>query len=101
MTQQSPVLDIFIGTDRAAWRLYVAPHAWCPPMLRDHLEAFPVAEPDLAELDRHTWANDAPYEKRVTKTGDGRACDPAIPLGGTPPAPGAARRRGQVVPDGK
>lgn len=68
-----PVIDIFIGPDRGGWRLYFPRASWCPPMLRDHLdenlEAFPVKEPDLADLERHMWAGDAPYEKSVTKHG--------------------------------
>lgn len=42
-------------------------------MLRDrldeHLEAFPVAEPDLGALGKHMWQCDAPYEKRGATAG--------------------------------
>lgn len=73
MKPQWPVLDVFIGKDHDAWRLYVAGSSWCPPMLRDRLdanrEAFPVAQPDLDDLDRHMWATDSPYEKTVTTNG--------------------------------
>jgi hypothetical protein len=73
MTSPSPVIDVFVGPDHGGWRLYFARTSWCPPMLRDHLdenlEAFPVKEPDLADLDRHMWSCDAPYEKSVTKHG--------------------------------
>ena len=73
MNDQAPVLDIFISRDGDAHRLYFARGSWCPPMLRhsldQNLEVFPVTEPDLADLDRHMWSCDAPYEKSVTKMG--------------------------------
>lgn len=73
MSERMPAVDVFIGRDHDAWRLYVAPGSWCPPMIRDRLdkqlEAFPVAEPDLDDLDRHMWKLDAPYEKRVSTMG--------------------------------
>lgn len=73
MTTQTPVIEAFIGRDGDAWRLYIAPSSWCPPMLRspldDHLEAFPVAAPDLKQLDAQMWSCDAPYEKHETSLG--------------------------------
>ena len=72
-TEQTPVIDVFIGRDHGGWRLYVAPESWCPLMLRrqldQHLEAFPVAEPDLEGLDKHMWQCDAPYEKQEATAG--------------------------------
>ena len=72
-TEQTPAVDVFIGRDHGGWRLYVARGSWCPPMLRDRLdeqlEAFPVGEPDLEELERHMWDCDAPYEKREATMG--------------------------------
>ena len=73
MTIPSPILDILLTPDHDAWRLYASARSWLPPMLRDHLdddlEAFPVKEPDLEDLDKHMWSTDSPYEKRVTKHG--------------------------------
>jgi hypothetical protein len=73
MIDQAPVLDVFISRHASASRLYLAPGAWCPPILRTHLdsalEAFPVARVDLDELERHMWNTDAPYERAVTRQG--------------------------------
>src|SRR5450432_2569423 len=53
---EDPVLDLFIGRDGDAWRLYVAPTSWTPELLRRRMDErgdiFPVAAPDLADLDR-------------------------------------------------
>lgn len=35
----------------------------------EHREVYPVREPDLDDLERHMWAADAPYQKRVTSLG--------------------------------
>lgn len=71
MTDQTPILDVFIGRHHDAWRLSVAQSSWCPGMLRDklddQLEAFPVTLPDLATLEQHMWTTDSPYSKRVAK----------------------------------
>jgi hypothetical protein len=73
MITPSPAIDVFISADRGGSRLYFTRASWCPPMLRDHLtenlEAYPLKPPDLAELERHMWRCDAPYEKRVTTMG--------------------------------
>ena len=73
MTEPAPVIDVFFSRHGDAWRLYLAPGSWAPPMLRDrtdeHGEIYPVGEPDLADLDRHMWATDAPFEKRGATTG--------------------------------
>ncbi len=73
MPTQSPVLDVFLDRHGPAWRLYLSPDSWCPPMIQrhlgDHREAFPVAEPDLANLDKLMWAADAPYDKTIAKSG--------------------------------
>ena len=51
MIPKAPVLDIFIGRDRDAWRLYVAARSWRPGLLRDRVDGrgtiFPVARPDV------------------------------------------------------
>ena len=73
MRPQRPVLDIFIGRDTDAWRLYVAPESWRPGLLRmrmdAHGEIFPVSQPDPADLKRVMWEADSPYEHRRTCDG--------------------------------
>lgn len=63
-------IDIFISRDHGGSRVYFAGTSWCPPMLRDRLdagrEAWLTNPLDLDDLDRHMWDCDAPYEKRVT-----------------------------------
>lgn len=68
----APIVDVFIARDGARWRLYVAPGAWCPPMVHDHLNAqgeASIANFDAAELERFLWAADAPHALRSTATG--------------------------------
>ena len=73
MTLQTPVIDIFIGRDGEAWRLYVAPTSWKPGVLRnrmdEHGEIFPVAKPDVEDLHRFMWDVDSPFERRPTTDG--------------------------------
>jgi hypothetical protein len=73
MAPKAPVLDLFIGRDGDAWRIYVAPTSWKPELLErrmdEHGEIFPVASPDLADLDRLMWKADAPFERRPTTDG--------------------------------
>jgi hypothetical protein len=73
VTPKSPVLDLFIGRHGAAWRLYVAPTSWKPELLRRQMnergEIFPVAEPDVADLDRMMCNAHAPFERRPTMDG--------------------------------
>jgi hypothetical protein len=73
MTPKTPVLDLFIGRDGDAWRLYVTSTSWKPELLRrridEHGEIFPVAAPDLADLDRLMCDADAPFERRPTTDG--------------------------------
>jgi hypothetical protein len=73
MTPRTPVLDLFIGRAGDAWRLYVAPTSWTPEVLRRRMdergEIFPVAAPDLANLDRVMRNADAPFERRPTADG--------------------------------
>jgi hypothetical protein len=73
MAPQTPVLDLFIGRDGDAWRLYVAPTSWTPELLRRRMdergEIFPVAAPDLADLDRVMSKAHAPFERRPTADG--------------------------------
>jgi hypothetical protein len=70
---KTPVLDLFIGRDGDAWRLYVAPTSWMPELLRRRMdergEIFPVAAPDLADLDRLMGNADAPFVRRPTTDG--------------------------------
>jgi hypothetical protein len=66
------VLDLFIGRDHDAWRLYVAPTSWMPGLLRmrvdEHREIFPVAKPDADDLDKFMFETDSPYaEARVMR----------------------------------
>ena len=73
VTPKTPVLDLFIGRDGDAWRLYVAPSSWKPEPLQRRMdergEIFPVAAPDLADLDRLRCNADAPFERRPTTDG--------------------------------
>ena len=73
MAPKTPVLDLFIGRDGNAWRLYVAPTSWRPELLRRRMdergEIFPVAAPDLADLDRVMCNADAPFDRRPTADG--------------------------------
>ena len=73
MTPKTPVLDLFIGRDGDAWRLYVAPTSWKPELLQrrmdEHGEIFPVAAPYLSDLDRFMCNGDAPFERRPTTDG--------------------------------
>src|ERR1035438_983842 len=73
MTPKTAVLDLFIGRDGAGWRLYVAPTSWKPDVLRrgmdEHGEIFPVAAPDLSDLDRLMGNANAPFERRPTADG--------------------------------
>jgi len=73
MTPKTPVLDLFIGRDGGAWRLCVAATSWKPHLLRRRLdeqgEIFPVASPDLTDLDRVMWNANAPFERRPTTDG--------------------------------
>ena len=73
MTPKTPVLDLFIGRDGDAWRLYVAPTSWKPELLRRRMdergEIFPVATPDLADLDRVMRNAGAPFDRRLTTDG--------------------------------
>jgi hypothetical protein len=64
------VLDLFIGKDGDAWRLYVAPCSWAPGLLSmrmdEHREVYPVAKPDPDDLEKFMWDTDSPYaEARV------------------------------------
>jgi len=38
MISKAPVLDLFIGRDGDAWRLYVAARSWKPMLLADRME---------------------------------------------------------------
>lgn len=64
-------LELFFGRDRDAWRLYV--HGWAAPFIKAKLdannEAFPVAEPDLVDLEKYMWGLDAPYVAKTTTAG--------------------------------
>jgi hypothetical protein len=64
-------IDLLFSQDRGAWRLYV--NGWVAPYVRRRLdanrEAFPVGEPDLADLERLMWKADAPYALKRTAVG--------------------------------
>jgi hypothetical protein len=71
-TKTVATTDAFIGRHGDGWRLYVV--GWTAPYLRQkldqHGEAFPTREPDLADLERFMWGLDAPYQRRLTLSGD-------------------------------
>jgi len=73
MIPKAPVLDIFIGRDGEAWRIYLASTSWKPGLLRsrmdEHGQVFPVARPDIEDLDRFMWEVDSPFERRPTTDG--------------------------------
>jgi hypothetical protein len=73
MMPRAPVIDVFIGRDGEAWRLYFAATSWKPGLLRDLMDergsVFPVAKPDVKDLDRFMWKVDSPYDKHVTTHG--------------------------------
>jgi hypothetical protein len=68
-----PVLDVFIGRDAAAWRLYFAPSSWRPRHFptADDGTVFPVLRPSVAELDRFIRRVGCRIERRQT-VGGGR-----------------------------
>lgn len=72
MTPKAPVLDVFIGRDGDAWRLYVA-RTSSPALLwlrlDENRELFPVGCPDPVDLERFMFETDSPYEHRKTSDG--------------------------------
>src|SRR5579863_2293198 len=64
MISKFPVLDLFIGRDGDAWRLYGAARSWKPMPLVNRMDergsVFPVAKRDIADLDRFMWNVDSP-----------------------------------------
>ncbi|HTA89765.1 MAG TPA: hypothetical protein VK745_09330 [Polyangiaceae bacterium] len=64
-------VELLFSRDRNAWRLYA--NGWIAPYVRRKLdasgEAFPVSEPDLADLERYMWNLDAPYVHKKTAVG--------------------------------
>jgi hypothetical protein len=73
MNPKAPVLDLFIGRDHDAWRMYVAETSWMPGLLRmradKRREIFPVAKPDADDLERFMFETDSPYDQRRTSDG--------------------------------
>ncbi len=71
LAAKGPVIDILIGRDGPAWRLYVAPSSWKPGHLgeMDAGSVFPVGQPDVAALDRFIRRVGTPVDRR--RTGDG------------------------------
>jgi hypothetical protein len=73
MTTQTPVLDVLIGRDREAWRLYVSATSWQPTVLQNRMDErgsiFPVARPDVQNLNRFMLNVDCSYDKRLTTDG--------------------------------
>ena len=49
-----PILDVFIGRDGGAWRIYFASSSWKPGHFAnvEGGSVFPVGRPDVAALDR-------------------------------------------------
>jgi hypothetical protein len=69
MRTQRPVFHIYIGRDGDAWRLHVAGTSWTPNLLRNRMderrEIFPVARPDVDDLDRLMRDGDSPFLRRT------------------------------------
>jgi len=69
MRPQRPVLHIYIGRDGDAWRLYVAGNSWTPNLLRNRMderrEIYPIAQPDVDNLDRLMRDGDSPFLRRT------------------------------------
>jgi hypothetical protein len=69
MCPQRPVLHIYIGRDGDAWRLHVAGTSRTPNLLRNRMherrEIFPVARPDVDDLDRLMRDGDSPFLRRT------------------------------------
>jgi len=63
--------ESMFSRERDAWRLYV--DGWIASYVRSKLdaerEAYPVREPDLADLEQYMWKLDAPYVRRSTSVG--------------------------------
>jgi hypothetical protein len=74
MTTRTPLLDVLIGRDGDAWRLYVAATSWQPTVLQDRMDErgsiFPVARPDAHSLDGVMSKAECPYDRRLTADGD-------------------------------
>jgi hypothetical protein len=66
-----PVLDVFIGRDGDAWRLYFARSSWVPATLGvpERGSIFPVAQPDPASLNRWMRRTRSRALKRATASG--------------------------------
>jgi len=72
MVAKTPRIDVFIGRDGDAWRMYSAPNSWRTPFLLymdDRGDVFPVGRPEVADLDQFMWDTDSPFERRSTADG--------------------------------
>jgi hypothetical protein len=73
MSPKTPVVDLFIGRDASAWRLYFAPRSCVPAAfarrVNERREIYPVGRPDAEDLRQFMWETDSPYEHRVTADG--------------------------------
>lgn len=70
MTSRMPIIDVFVGRDGDAWRLYFAPSSWNPGLGDlDRGSIFPVGRPDIAALDRYMWNLGARFERSPTADG--------------------------------
>ena len=72
MVPQTPVIDVYIGRDGDAWRLYSAPSSWRTPFslhMDERGDIFPVGRPDIADLDRFMWETDSVFQRRPTLDG--------------------------------
>jgi hypothetical protein len=62
---------MLFSRERRSWRLYA--DGWIAPYVRSKLdadrEAYPLREPDLADLEQYMWKLDAPYVRRSTSVG--------------------------------
>jgi hypothetical protein len=72
MTPKAPIIDVLIAPDGNSWRMYSAPSSWRTPFsahMDQRGDIFPVARPDVADLDRYMWETDSPFERRLTADG--------------------------------
>jgi hypothetical protein len=66
-----PILDVFIGRDGGAWRLYFASSSWKPGHFAnvEGGSVFPVGRPDVAALDRFMRKVGSRIERRHVSGG--------------------------------
>src|SRR4051812_14346743 len=74
MSPKDPILDLFIGRDGSAWRLYFAPRSLLPPDFARRVNAkrelYPITgRPDAEDLRQFMWETDSPFECRLIADG--------------------------------